>query len=66
MLKSSVRTNEVPVMGMEEWAQVVVAFIDLKQSKFIHSNTIGILCMTKKAHFRIRRKEVRTLCLKKK
>lgn len=51
MLKSSVRTNEVPVMGMEEWAQVVVAFIDLKQSKFIHSNTIGISCMTKKAHF---------------
>ena len=57
MLKSSVRTNEVPVMGMEEWAQVVVAFIDLKQSKFSHSNTIGISCMTKKAHFRIRRKE---------
>ncbi len=22
MLKSSVRTSEVPVMGMEEWAQV--------------------------------------------
>lgn len=51
MLKSSVRTYEVFVMKMEGWAQVVVTFIKIKL-KFIHSNTIGISCMTKKAHFK--------------
>lgn len=30
MLKSSVRTYEVFVMKMEEWAQVVVTFIKIK------------------------------------
>ena len=54
MLKSSVRTYEVFVMKMEEWAQVVVTFIKIKL-KFIHSNTIGISCMTKKAHFQERK-----------
>lgn len=62
MPKSSVRTKEVFVMKMEEWAQVVITFINL-MIKFIHSNTIGISCMTKKAHFQLR-KEVRALCLK--
>lgn len=33
MLKSSARTNEVPVMGAEEWAQVIVC-----QSKSINRN----------------------------
>lgn len=52
MLKSSVRTKEVFVMKMEEWAQVVITFTNLI-IKFIHSNTIGISCMTKKAHFQL-------------
>lgn len=51
MLKSSVRTVEVFVMKMEGWAQVVVNFIKEMKLKFIHSDTIGISCMTKKAHF---------------
>lgn len=52
MLKSSVRTKEVFIMKIEEWAQVVITFINLI-IKFIHSNTIGISCMTKKAHFQL-------------
>ena len=52
MLKSSVRTKEVFVTKMEEWAQVVITFTNLI-IKFIHSNTIGISCMTKKAHFQL-------------
>lgn len=38
-------------MKMEGWAQVVVNFIKEMKLKFIHSDTIGISCMTKKAHF---------------
>ncbi len=49
MLKSSVRTKEVFVMKMEEWAQVVITFTNLI-IKFITSTTIGITCITKKAH----------------
>lgn len=30
MPKSSVRTEEVLVMSIEEWAQVVVTFIEIK------------------------------------
>lgn len=32
MLKSSVRTYEVPVMGMEEWAQVNVMRLKIIKS----------------------------------
>ena len=32
MLKSRGRTDEVPVMGMEEWPQVVVNNIKINQS----------------------------------
>ena len=40
MLKSSVRTYEVFVMKMEEWAQVVVTFIKtkIKIHSFKHNN----------------------------
>jgi len=41
-------------MKMEEWAQVVITFINLI-IKFIHSNTIGISCITKKAHFQLQK-----------
>ena len=38
---------------MEEWAQVVVTFINKPRQcyLFVHLDIIGILCMTKKAHF---------------
>lgn len=38
MLKSSVRTYEVFVMKMEEWAQVVEIFNIILKLLFIHSN----------------------------
>ena len=47
------RTNEGLEMSMEEWAQVVVTFINKPRQcyLFVHLDIIGILCMTKKAHF---------------
>ena len=51
MLKSRGRTNEVPVMGMEEWPQVVIATI-------FYSIAIRITSKTKRvAQFRNRRSD---------
>ena len=63
VLKSSARTDEVPVMGTEEWAQVFDNFISITQANKDSNKTKGSL--QERSDALCQRRTSTTICIKR-